>query len=144
VLSFEGPKSRKDLCLPQLDSIYCTANEKIIILPTVGNRHPHPISGRSSACTHNADELEHRGIVYIKVPRSGDAKEFEESLARRLFLYHMFHDKFFSYYLSSFIGAILLDFPDYMEIGNHLIWQLSSKSFVFCLISTNDGMMGKD
>lgn len=67
--------------------------------------------GKSSASTHNADVLGHKGIVYVKVPRSGDPKEFEESLARRLFLYHLVYDKFF-YYLSLY-GVILLDFPRY-------------------------------
>lgn len=61
--------------------------------------------GKSSASTHGADMLGHKGVVYVRVPESGDPEEFEESLARRLFLYHMVYDKFFSY-LSLFTGVI--------------------------------------
>lgn len=70
-----------------------------------------PGIGKSSASTHNADVLDHKGIVYVKVPSSGDPKEFEESLARRLFLYHLVYDKFFSYL--SLYGVVFLDFPSY-------------------------------
>lgn len=68
--------------------------------------------GKSSAATHGADMLGHSGVVYIKVPHSGDPKEFEESLAQRLFLHHLVYDKFFSF-ISLFTGMILLDFPRY-------------------------------
>ena len=68
--------------------------------------------GKSSASTRAADILGHKGVVYVRVPESGDPEEFEESLARRLFLYHMVYDKLFSY-LSLFTGVILLDFPRY-------------------------------
>jgi len=51
-------------------------------------------------------------VVYIEVPLSGDPEEFERSLAWRLFLYHLIYDSFFSY-LSTFTGAIVLDFPSY-------------------------------
>jgi Cdc6-like AAA superfamily ATPase len=90
---------------------------KTIISPEVKANSYYMITGehgigKSSASTHGADELGHSGIVYIKVPRSGDPKEFEKSLAQRLFLYHMIYDKLFSY-LSLFTGMILLDVPDY-------------------------------
>lgn len=90
---------------------------KTIISPEVEANSYYMITGehgigKSSASTHGADQLGHSGVVYIKVPRSGDPKEFEKSLAQRLFLYHMIYDKFFSY-LSLFTGMILLDFPDY-------------------------------
>jgi hypothetical protein len=96
---------------------------KTIISPEVQANSYYIITGedgigKSSASTHIADELGHSGIVYIKVPQSGDPKEFEKSLAQRLFLYHMIYDKIFSYlaYLPLFAGMagmILLDFPDY-------------------------------
>lgn len=90
---------------------------KTIISPEVEANSYYMITGehgigKSSASTHGADELGHSGVVYIEVPLSGDPEEFERSLAWRLFLYHLIYDSFFSY-LSTFTGAIVLDFPSY-------------------------------
>ncbi len=65
--------------------------------------------GKSSAATRACDMLGHRGVVYIKVPKRGDPKDFEKSLAKRLFLHHMVYHKFFSY----FTLLPEIDFPNY-------------------------------
>ena len=68
-----------------------------------------PGIGKSSASTHTADVLGHKGIVYVKVPESGDPKEFEKLLAERLYLYHLVHQEDFQKYL--FFSKIVLGFP---------------------------------
>ncbi len=68
--------------------------------------------GKSSASTHIADVLDHKGVVCVRVPESGDPKEFEELLAQRLFLYHLVKDRLLSY-ISFFTAMIFLDFPRY-------------------------------
>jgi hypothetical protein len=50
--------------------------------------------GKSSSARYSADALGHSGIMYVKVPPNGSIKDFEDSLARRLFLYHLSHDRF--------------------------------------------------
>jgi hypothetical protein len=65
--------------------------------------------GKSSASTHGADMLGHKGVVYVEVPRSGDPKEFEKLLAQKLFLYHLVHQEDFQKYL--FFSKIVLGFP---------------------------------
>ncbi len=87
---------------------------KTIISPEVEANSYYMITGehgigKSSASTHGADELGHSGVVYIKVPRSGDSKEFEELLAERLYLYHLVHQEDFQKYL--FFSKIVLGFP---------------------------------
>ena len=67
-----------------------------------------PGIGISSASKHTADLLGHKGIVYVRVPMSGDPNEFEDSLAERLHLYHLVNDKVYP-----FTAALLLDFPKY-------------------------------
>jgi hypothetical protein len=87
---------------------------KTIISPEVEANSYYMITGehgigKSSASTHGADELGHRGVVYIKVPGSGDPKEFEKLLAERLYLYHLVHQEDFQKYL--FFSKIVLGFP---------------------------------
>ena len=88
--------------------------------------------GKTTAVKHTADRLGHRGIVYVQVPENGDPKQFEDSLAGRLFLNHLVHDKFFTY-VSAFTAAIWLDFPDYD--GNKKASYLSIIMKNLCVLS---------
>jgi nucleoside-triphosphatase THEP1 len=45
--------------------------------------------GKSTSAKYNADVLGHKGIVYVRVPENGSVKDFEDTLAKELFQYHL-------------------------------------------------------
>lgn len=107
---------------------------KKILSPEADFSHYYLITGihgigKTSAAKYAANELSHQGIIYVDVPESGDPVQFEESLARKLFLYHLIHDKEFVYSVP-FIRTLFLDVPSYdgpikLSYLNILINQLS-------------------
>jgi hypothetical protein len=97
-----------------------TASSKVserAITPEVGTSSYYLVTGerglgRSSSAVHGADLLYHRGVIYCQVPAGGNPKDFEISLAGRLFLHHLIYDKLFSY-ASLLVAFLFLDFPMY-------------------------------